>query len=284
MGADLSLMTGFDPDSALVRAIRPSPNHGERKDAKAPDSIILHYTGMETEAAALARLCDPAAEVSCHYAIGADGAILQLVPEARRAWHAGKSYWAGEKDMNSASIGIELMNGGHDFGMPAYPEAQISALIALCRDIVSRHRDRADAAFLPIPTSRRFASAIRASIFLGRSARRGRHRPLRRCRSLSASDAPLKRGSSGEKVEGLQGMLAIYGYDISVTGLYGKKTEVIVAAFQRHFRPERVDGKADRSTVATLQRAAGDAAAAGRDEDRCGCGSAVNRRRKACWI
>ncbi len=243
-------MTGFDPDSALVRAMRPSPNHGERH-GKTPDSIILHYTGMETGELALARLCDPAAEVSCHYVIGAAGEILQLVPEARRAWHAGKSYWAGEKDMNSASIGIELVNGGHEFGMPAYPAEQIAALIGLCRDIGSRHA---------IAPTRILAHSDIAPF---RKRDPGEHFPWGQLAEAGighyvpphplGEDLPLKRGASGEKVEGLQGMLAIYGYDISVTGLYGKKTEVIVAAFQRHFRPSLVDGKADYSTVSTLK-------------------------------
>ena len=244
-------MTRFNPDSALVRTVRASPNHGEREDNKAPDSIILHYTGMATEEAALGRLCDPAAEVSCHYAVRADGEIVQLVPEARRAWHAGKSYWTGERDMNSVSIGIELMNGGHDFGLPAYPEAQIAALIGLCHDIGSRH------AILP---SRILAHSDIAPF---RKRDPGEHFPWGQLAEAGVGhyvlpqrpgeDAPLKRGASGEQVEGLQGMLAIYGYDISVTGLYGKKTEVIVAAFQRHFRPSLVDGRADRSTVATLR-------------------------------
>ncbi|QXX76364.1 N-acetylmuramoyl-L-alanine amidase [Methylovirgula sp. HY1] len=244
-------MTGFAPDSALVKVVRASPNHGERADNKAPDSIILHYTGMATEEAALDRLCDPAAEVSCHYAIRADGEIVQLVPEGRRAWHAGKSYWTGDRDMNSVSIGIELMNGGHDFDLPAYPEAQIAALIALCRDVGSRH------AILP---SRVLAHSDIAPF---RKRDPGEHFPWRQLAEAGVGHyvsplppgdgAPLKRGSSGEAVEGLQGMLAIYGYDISVTGLYGKKTEVIVAAFQRHFRPSLVDGKADRSTIGTLR-------------------------------
>ncbi len=244
-------MTGFDPDSALVRRVCPSPNHGEREESKALDSIILHYTGMETGEAALARLCDPAAEVSCHYVIGEDGEILQLVPEVRRAWHAGKSYWAGERDMNSTSIGIELVNGGHDFGLPAYPDAQIAALAALCRDIGSRYT---------IPATHILAHSDVAPF---RKKDPGEHFPWGRLAEAGIghyvvphpqdADAPLKRGSSGEKVEGLQGMLAIYGYDSAVSGLYGKKTEQLVAAFQRHFRPALVDGKADESTVATLK-------------------------------
>jgi N-acetylmuramoyl-L-alanine amidase len=244
-------MTGFDPDSGLVTAVHPSPNQGERKDDKVADSIILHYTGMDSDAAALARLCDSAAEVSSHYVIGADGAILQLVPESRRAWHAGKSYWAGERDMNSVSIGIELMNGGHDFGTPPYPPAQIDALIALCQDIAARHA---------ILSSRILAHSDIAPF---RKRDPGEYFPWGELAAAgvghlvvappAGKDAPLKRGSSGEKVEGLQGMLAIYGYDISVTGLYGKKTEVVVAAFQRHFRQSLVDGTADAETVATLR-------------------------------
>jgi N-acetylmuramoyl-L-alanine amidase len=243
-------MTDFDPDSRLAGAIRPSPNHGERL-GKTPDCLILHYTGMETEEAALTRLCDPAAEVSCHYAIGADGTIVQLVPEARRAWHAGRSFWAGERDMNSVSIGIELMNGGHDFGLPPYPDAQIAALIELGRDILSRHA---------IPSSRVLGHSDIAPF---RKRDPGEHFPWAELAAAGVghyavpqpggNETTLERGSSDERVEGLQGMLAIYGYEISVTGLYGKKTEVIVAAFQRHFRQALVNGKADHATVATLR-------------------------------
>ena len=244
-------MTGFDPDSALVRAVRASPNHGERPDDKAPDAIILHYTGMVTEEAALVRLCDPAAEVSCHYVIGEHGEILQLVPEVRRAWHAGKSYWAGETDMNSVSIGIELVNGGHDFGMPAYPEVQIRALIDLCHDIGSRHA---------IPPTRILAHSDVAPL---RKRDPGERFPWGQLAEVgvghyvlphpNGEDAPLERGASGEKVERLQDMLAIYGYDIRVAGLFDNKTEGVVAAFQRHFRPSLVDGRADHATVATLR-------------------------------
>ncbi|MGO9134139.1 MAG: N-acetylmuramoyl-L-alanine amidase [Methylovirgula sp.] len=245
-------MTGFEPDSALVRSLRPSPNHGDRIDNKTPSAIILHYTGMETGEAALARLCDPAAEVSSHYAVDVDGTIIQLVSESRRAWHAGKSYWAGERDMNSTSIGIEIVNGGHDFGSPAYAEAQIAALIALCRDIAERHKIVATdilahsdiAPFRKQDPGEHFPWADLAAAGIGHYVAPA---PI-------GDDAPLKRGSGGEAVEGLQGMLAIYGYDSAVSGLYGKKTEQLVAAFQRHFRPARVDGKADVSTVTTLRQ------------------------------
>lgn len=242
-------MTGFKPDSLLAEA-HPSPNHGERR-GMAPDAIILHYTGMASGAAALARLCDPRSEVSAHYFIDEDGTILQLVPEARRAWHAGQSCWAGETDMNSASIGIEIQNGGHEFGATAYPEAQIEALIALCRDIMNRHA---------ITPSRVLAHS---DIAPGRKIDPGEYFPWGKLAAAGVGhyvaphpigdDVPLAPGASDEKIEELQRMLAAYGYDIGVSGRYDKKTETVVAAFQRHFRPARVDGMADFSTLATLR-------------------------------
>ncbi len=108
-------------DTTLVGAFRESPNHGERQSGRV-DAIILHYTGMTSAEAALQRLCDPASQVSSHYVVLEDGQTVQLVPEYRRAWHAGQSYWAGERDMNSASIGIEIVNPGHEGGAPAFPQ------------------------------------------------------------------------------------------------------------------------------------------------------------------
>jgi N-acetylmuramoyl-L-alanine amidase len=206
---------------------------------------------MASGAAALSRLCDPKAEVSAHYFIDAEGEIFQLVPEARRAWHAGQSSWAGETDMNSASIGIEIENGGHEFGAPPYPDAQIDALIALCRDIMRRHA---------INPSRILAHS---DIAPGRKIDPGEYFPWERLAAAGVGhyvpphpigdDAPLASGASGEKVEELQRMLAAYGYDITVSGHYDTTTEKVVAAFQRHFRSTRVDGNADRSTIETLR-------------------------------
>jgi N-acetylmuramoyl-L-alanine amidase len=244
-------MAGFDPDSSLVSAVCVSPNHGERREAKRPDAIILHYTGMETGAAALARLCDPASEVSCHYLVEEDGRILQLVPEAQRAWHAGKSYWAGERDLNSASVGIEIVNGGHDFGSPAYPDAQIAAVIALCKDIAVRRK------ILPARI------LAHSDIAVGRKQDPGEYFPWDRLAAAGVghyvapapleADVPLDQGARGENVARLQEMFAAYGYEVAVTGHYDKATEQAVAAFQRHFRPARIDGRADRSTIATLR-------------------------------
>ncbi|MQP67134.1 N-acetylmuramoyl-L-alanine amidase [Niveispirillum sp. SYP-B3756] len=116
----------------------PSPNHGPRVGGP-PDMLVLHYTGMPDGPSALARLCDPASQVSAHYLVGEDGTIWKLVAEERRAWHAGKSFWRGERDINSRSIGIELVNPGHEWGYRPFPRAQMEALIALCRDIMGRH-------------------------------------------------------------------------------------------------------------------------------------------------
>src|SRR5471032_2704515 len=124
---------------------RRSPNHDERPAGAAIDILVLHYTGMKTAEEALARLCDPAARVSAHYTIDRDGTIYAHVPEERRAWHAGISCWAGETNVNARSIGIELVNPGHEFGYIPFAEPQIAALIELARGILSRH---------PIPAQR----------------------------------------------------------------------------------------------------------------------------------
>jgi len=107
---------------------RPSPNHGPRPAPSRIDLLILHYTGMQTAAAALDRLCDPASEVSAHYLIEEDGAVWQLVDEAHRAWHAGRGFWAGATNINDRSVGIELANPGHEHGYCDFPEAQLASL------------------------------------------------------------------------------------------------------------------------------------------------------------
>ncbi len=135
---DVPAMSQFQPDSSVVADIVVSPNHDERKGGRAPDMILLHYTGMQSTPAALERLCSAESKVSAHYFVFEDGRIVQSVPEGRRAWHAGVSSWAGENDINSLSIGIEIANPGHDFGYPDFPKRQIAAVIALCRGIIAR--------------------------------------------------------------------------------------------------------------------------------------------------
>ena len=121
----------------LVHREAPSPNWNERK---LPVSmVVLHYTGMQSADAALDRLCDPAAELSAHYMIDEDGTVIRLVDEDKRAWHAGRSYWRGVTDINSASVGIELVNPGHEFGYRPFSDAQMESLVPLLADIVRRH-------------------------------------------------------------------------------------------------------------------------------------------------
>ena len=132
----------FVADSPVVDRVVASPNHGERRGG-APDMLLLHYTGMQSAEAALDKLCAAGSEVSAHYFVFEDGRIVQCVPEARRAWHAGEAIWAGKTDINSCSIGIEIANPGHDWGYDDFPEAQIAAVIALCARHRRPQRDRA---------------------------------------------------------------------------------------------------------------------------------------------
>src|ERR1700689_461567 len=129
----------FPATSSVVAEVVPSPNHGERKDRRRPDMILLHYTGMQHSNAALALLTRSGSEVSAHYFVFEDGRVVQMVEESRRAWHAGVSSWAGETDINSCSIGIEIANPGHDYAYPDFPKRQIAAVTALCRGILTRN-------------------------------------------------------------------------------------------------------------------------------------------------
>ncbi|MBN4095489.1 MULTISPECIES: N-acetylmuramoyl-L-alanine amidase [Methylobacterium] len=238
------------PDSPLARRVAPSPNHGARR-AGPLDMLILHYTGMDSGAAALARLRDPLSEVSAHYLVFEDGGIVQMVPEARRAWHAGAGAWKGETDVNSRSIGIEIVNPGHAGGLPPYPEPQVEAVIALARDILARW---------PIPPERVLAHS---DVAPERKEDPGEIFPWDRLAAAGVGHrvppARLQdgrffaRGDAGQPVEALQAMFALYGYDLPVTGLFDARTHAVVTAFQRHFRPARVDGVADASTITTLR-------------------------------
>jgi len=239
------------PDSPLAGAFLPSPNHGERRGHARPDCVILHYTGMVARKSALDLLRDPKSEVSSHYFVAEDGEIVQLVAESRRAWHAGVGAWKGERDLNSASIGIEIVNPGHDGGLPPFPDRQIEATIELLRDLVSRHAIRAERilAHSDIAPARKrdpgerfpWGSLARAGV-----GHWGDPAPIQEGKSIG-------RGREGPHVRSLQAMLALYGYGIDLTGVYDRTTELVVTAFQRHFRPERVDGEADASTIATLR-------------------------------
>ena len=224
-----------------------SPNFNERKAP--PDMIVLHYTGMRTGKEALARLCDPEAKVSSHYLVEEDGRVFRLVPEERRAWHAGVSFWKGETDINGRSIGIEIVNPGHEFGYRAFPDAQIEALIELLTDIRSRW-------------------AIEDARIVGHSdvapARKedpGELFPWKRLAEAghglwvepgAAPGAPLVEGEEGAGVFALQAGFTRLGYDCAPSGKFDADTTIVVRAFQRHWRPEKVDGVADGETRARL--------------------------------
>jgi len=212
---------------------------------------VLHYTGMPDAAGALRHLCNPSAQVSCHYFAFEDGRVLQLVPEARRAWHAGVGCWQGERDMNSASIGIEIVNPGHEFGYRAFPAVQVEAVAALCADVASRWRIRSDRviAHSDMAPARKQDPGEQFPWDLLAAAGVGCWVPPHPV----AGGRFLQRGDEGAPVEALQAMLALYGYDAPVTGSFDAVTESVLAAFQRHFRPARVDGVADRSTIETLR-------------------------------
>lgn len=243
-------MTGFRPDHAGAE-VRTSPNFGPRRHGKSPTILLLHYTGMETGEAAESWLCNPESDVSCHYLVHEDGRIVQMVREADRAWHAGTAWWAGETDINSASIGIEIVNPGHAGGLPDFPDAQIDAVIALSRDIMRRHG---------IATANVLAHS---DVAPGRKCDPGEKFPWPRLASagicIHVPPVPqedgriLQPGDEGEAVDGLQSMLALVGYGVDITGLYDERTRACVAAFQRRYRPGCVDGVADVSTMRTLQ-------------------------------
>lgn len=244
-------MSGFsaDFDGADVRV---SPNFGPRRDGQQPDCVILHYTGMETGEAAENWLCVPESEVSSHYLVHEDGRIVQMVRETDRAWHAGKGSWKGLSDVNSFSIGIEIVNPGPLGGFPPFPDAQIEAVIALCGDIGARRgiapeRILAHSDVAPgrkTDPGEAFPWAILASRGVGHLVEPS---PVRGGRFLAM-------GERGQPVEALQSMLSLYGYGLEINGFFDNETRDVVAAFQRHFRPARVDGVADQSTIETLHR------------------------------
>jgi N-acetylmuramoyl-L-alanine amidase len=211
----------------------PSPNFDERK---LPVSIlVLHYTGMEDAASAIARLRDPAAQVSAHYVVAEDGQVLRLVDEAKRAWHAGRSFWRGITDINSASVGIEIVNPGHEFGYRPFPEPQMDALLPLVADIVSRHK-----IIPPNVVGHSDIAPVRkqdpGELFdWARLAKLGlcMPRPTERLVDPLWTDA------------GFLLALERYGYDV-------RQPKDAVIAFQRRFRPEQLDGIIDGETRAIL--------------------------------
>lgn len=243
----------FKADSPRVDSVRPAVNIETRRGVKSPSLLILHYTGMSSAAKAIDWLARAESNVSCHYVIDETGHVTQMVPERLRAWHAGVSYWRGETDINSRSIGIEIQNPGHEDGYPDFPARQMAAVIALSQDIVKRnciapegvlaHSDVAPER--KIDPGEKFKWALLARHGLGHWVRPSPLRP---------ADPGLTIGSSGDVVLHAQKMLHLYGYNITPTGDYDAAMAKVVRGFQLHFRPACVNGRLDRSTLLTLKR------------------------------
>lgn len=247
--------------SALQIIPRPSPNFDAR--TRPIDLVVLHYTGMQDAETALARLTDPApvagrfpgpwqkpdvahdaplARVSSHYVVDQDGAIYGVVAEEQRAWHAGASSWDGEGDVNARAIGIEIVNGGHDFGLPDFEEVQIDAVIALVGDILTRRR---------LKPARVVAHS---DIAPQRKLDPGEKFPWKRLADAGVSIWPnaVAAASEGDPVAAVQEHLIQFGYSVEATGIIDAPTKAALAAFQRRFRPEKIDGVADEETRALI--------------------------------
>jgi N-acetylmuramoyl-L-alanine amidase len=214
----------------------PSPNREPRPDGQGVDILLIHYTGMLTGAAALERLCQPDAKVSAHYLVEEDGRIVRLVPEELRAWHAGVACWAGKTDINDRSIGIELVNPGHEFGYRAFPEPQMAALIDLGEAIRTRH---------PIPAHRVLGHSDVA--------------PERKQDPGELFDWPrLARHGLGVWPAAVAAPEVTPGLDWFVPRLEragyctNADPRALLTAFQRRYRPEAVTGEPDTGTAARL--------------------------------
>jgi N-acetylmuramoyl-L-alanine amidase len=225
----------------------PSPNFDAR--TAPPDTIVLHYTGMRTGAEALDRLRDPEAKVSAHYLVEEDGRVFHLVPEARRAWHAGAGSWKGARDLNASSVGIEIVNPGHEFGYRPFPDAQVAAVIALVADIRTRWMVGDDHII------------GHADLAPDRKDDPGELFPWKRLAQAghgfwveppAAPGEPLAEGEEGAGVFALQAGFTRLGYDIPPSGKFDAHTTAVVRAFQRHWVQNRYDGIADGVTRARL--------------------------------
>jgi N-acetylmuramoyl-L-alanine amidase len=225
----------------------PSPNFDAR--TAPPDMVLLHYTGMATGEQALARLRDPEAKVSAHYLIEEDGRVFAMVPEERRAWHAGVSFWQGVRNLNGVSIGVEIVNPGHEWGYRAFPEAQIAAVIELLGGI----RERWDVADNRI--------VGHSDVAPDRKIDPGELFPWKHLAEAGfglwaepspAPGAALALGEESTAVFALQAGLTRLGYDSAPSGRFDEATATTVSAFQRHWRPDLIDGAADGETRARL--------------------------------
>lgn len=206
----------------------PSPNQDDRPAGVPIDTLVLHYTGMTSARAAIDRLRDPLARVSSHYVVEEDGLVWQLVPEPRRAWHAGISAWRGHTGLNDRSIGIEIANPGHEWGYRPFPALQMAAVCDLCLAILARH---------PIPPRNVVGHS---DIAPDRKQDPGE---LFDWPGLAANGVGLWTDAIGPAVPETETAAALLAIGYPVPDL-----AITVAAFQRHWRPTRVDGIADAET------------------------------------
>ncbi len=225
-----------------------SPNQRDRPEGAVIDTLILHYTGMRSGAEAIARLCDPDAGVSSHYVVEEDGRVFRLVEEHRRAAHAGVSFWHGREDLNDSSIGIEIVNPGHEWGYRAFPEPQLAAVRRLCRDVLGRH---------PIPPARVLGHS---DVAPDRKQDPGELFPWAALAQGGIGVWPHAAADLGEgdPVRDAAGLLAVrrqlraIGYRVEDAGGMDDRLATTLRAFQRHWRPEAVNGCADEGTRARL--------------------------------
>jgi N-acetylmuramoyl-L-alanine amidase len=260
------------PDSPFVNELIASPNIGERRNGGRPRFLILHYTGLESFQRSIDVLRDPVCEVSCHYVVDVDGHVVQMVSEADRAWHAGLSCWQGETDINSWSIGIEIQNPGHDRGYPDFAEAQMQAVENLAGDIIARRKIRPEHVLAHSDIAPHRKNDPGEKFDWQRLAQKqiGHWVPSRpiaaeRPTSQSMSETGTAQDQAQDQVQvqvqdqdedrvrHCQALLRKYGYEVACDGMLDDATRRVIIAFQRHFRPARIDGLPDRSTIATLE-------------------------------
>jgi N-acetylmuramoyl-L-alanine amidase len=224
----------------------PSPNADARPESVPIDMLILHYTGMRSAQAAIGRLRDPAARVSAHYVVEEDGSVVRLVPEERRAWHAGVSWWRGNSGLNDRSVGIEIVNPGHEWGYRDFPALQMAVVCDLCLEILQRH---------PIPARNVVGHSDVApqrkqdpgELFDWRGlAQNGVGLWPEGVRDLGVGGASRDAAALAR----IRGALAAIGYRIAVAGGWDADLAAVLRGFQRHWRPEAVTGEADAGTVA----------------------------------
>ncbi len=237
----------------------PSPNTDGRTTPV--DMLILHYTGMPTGEAALERMCDAEAKVSAHYMIEEDGRVFQMVEESARAWHAGVSCWNGDTDINSRSVGIEIVNPGHEFGYTRFPDEQMEAVIKVAKSVVARHNIKPRRVLGQSDVAPQRKQDPGEKFDWSMLAREGIGVWPFKKPAIGMSEGPfLAFGDSGEQVAAVQKLLHEYGYEIEINGEMDQVTVNVVAAFQRHFRPARVDARIDTETaerIVELTEAAG---------------------------